>query len=150
MDVYRAPMRARDRDLPPGAGAEFGLANGLVGIGDQLPGTPPTLQEAVLAAHEVHGAKAARMLAGFAAVPDGSLVWTRDAQDAYRLGRIDGPWRYVEHETGIVHVRPTYWLPEPQDPPPAVVATFARGGRNFQRIRDELTERLSAACFPDR
>lgn len=30
--IYRAPMRARDLDVPAGAGAEYGLSSGVVGI----------------------------------------------------------------------------------------------------------------------
>ena len=54
--IYRAPMRARDLDVPAGVGAEFGLASGVVGIG---PG---------------HGEKAARALHRFATLPTGVFV----------------------------------------------------------------------------
>ena len=37
LPLYRAPMRARGLDVPPGAGADHCLARGLVGIG-QAPG----------------------------------------------------------------------------------------------------------------
>ena len=56
MCIYRAPMRARDLDVPAGVGAEFGLASGVVGIG---PG---------------HGEKAARALHRFATLPTGVFV----------------------------------------------------------------------------
>ena len=92
--VYRAPMRARDRDIPPGAGAEFGLARGVVGIGDVLAAAPVALEQAIFAASDEHGPKAGRMLRRFAELPDGSFVWTRVADGSYRLGRIAGPWRY--------------------------------------------------------
>ena len=45
---------------------------------------------------------------------------------------------------GIVHVRPATWLDRSFDEaevPLAVAATFARGGRNFQRTHDEAAER---------
>lgn len=73
--VYRAPMRARDRDAPEGAGAEHGLARGLVGIGDALAAPPGTLDNAVAAAGETHGDKAGRMLRRFPEAPlwDGGL-----------------------------------------------------------------------------
>src|SRR3954465_8237526 len=108
--IYRAPMRARARDLPAGAGAEFGLAHGVVGIGDALPRTPATIDEAVAAA----GGKPGRMLRHFAELPDGSLVWTRVTDGTYRLGRISGPWRYDDspaaRSVGIHHVRSATWL----------------------------------------
>jgi hypothetical protein len=152
--IYRAPMRARDRDAPPGAGAAFGLAHGLVGTGDALDVVPATIDEAVAAATDRHGEKAGRMLRRFAAVPDGAFVWTREADGTYRLGRIDGPWRYVDtlaaREVGIHHVRPAAWLDRPfgEDEVPAGVAfTYARGGRNLQRTHDEDAERETAALW---
>lgn len=153
--IYRAPMRARDRDAPAGAGAEHGLRHGLVGIGDALAGpAPSSLDDAVAAAAEQHGEKAGRLLRAFAEVPDGTFVWTRVGDGTYRLGRIDGAWRYDDapaaHAVGIHHVRPATWLDRPfgdDDVPAAVAATFARGGRNFQRTHDEPAERRTAALW---
>lgn len=148
--IYRAPMRARDRELRPGLGAEFGLRHGLVGIGDVLPEAPGSLDEAVEAAAAVHGPKAGRMLRRFAELPDGVFVWTRDTDGMYHLGRISGPWRYDDspdaREVGIHHVRPADWLDRPfgEDEVPAAVAeTFARGGRNFQRTHHTEAEHRS-------
>jgi hypothetical protein len=141
--VLRAPMRPRDRDIAPGAGAAFGLRHGLVGIGDVLDRPPASLDAAIEAAAARHGAKAGRMLDRFARVDDGAYVWTRTPDGAFRLGRIAGPWRYDDspgaHAVGIHHVRPARWIDRPigEDEAPAAVArTFARGGRNLQRIRD--------------
>jgi hypothetical protein len=55
---------------------------------------------------------------------------------------VTGPWRYdatsAAYDADLVHVRPCTWdthaLAEHQVPG-AVAATFRRGGRNFQRIR---------------
>jgi hypothetical protein len=134
--IYRAPMRARDRDAPPGAGARFGLEHGLVGIGDG-----PTEKDA-------------RMRDRFAGLPDGTLVWTRDEDGAYHLGRISGPYRRDDSEAaravGIHHVRPATWLDRPfgEDEVPAdVAATFARGGRNLQRTHSAHAERGTAALW---
>lgn len=126
-------MRARDREVP---GAPFGLEHGLVGIGD----TP--------------GPKGERMLARFGDLPEGTFVWTRSPDGRYHLGRIAGPLRRdgsaAARAAGIVHVRPAAWLDRPfgdDDVPAAVAATFARGGRNLQRIRDEAAERRTAALW---
>jgi hypothetical protein len=147
-------MRARDRDAPPGAGAEHGVRRGLVGIGDALPDPPRTVAAAVAAAVTAHGSRAGRLVRRFAEVDDGAFIWTRDARGAFRLGRIAGSWRYDDspgaRETGVHHVRPALWLAElfdEQDVPAGVVATFARGGRNFQRIRDQDVERGTAALW---
>ena len=116
-EVYRAPMRARDRDEH---GADVLVDRGLVGIaGGQ-------------------GEKADRMLRRFAELPDGVFVWTRDSGGGYWLGRMAGPYRHEDSDAGIPHVRPARWMPRPfgeDEVPAAVAATFARGGRNFQRIR---------------
>jgi len=130
--VFRAPMRARERDALPGAGAEFGLEHGVVGIGDEV----------------------GRRLERFAGLPDGSFVWTRDADGLHHLGRIAGPWRRDDtpaaRAVGIVNVRPARWLAEPipeDDVPTAVLATFARGGRNLQRIHDARVAPATAALW---
>jgi predicted Mrr-cat superfamily restriction endonuclease len=149
-------MRARDRDASHGAGAEAGLEGGFVGIGDALPTPPETLRDAIDGAARTHGNKAARMLARFAELPDGTFVWTRDSSDLYHLGRLAGPWRYEDPDhtnnaPGICHVRPADWLPRAfteDDVPAAVAETFARGGRNLQRIDDADAERRTAALWP--
>src|SRR5687768_8536565 len=68
-----------------------------------------------------------RGLERFAGLPDGAFVWTRDTDGLYHLGRISGPLR--------------------RDESPAVAATFARGGRNFQRTHDAAAERLTAELW---
>ncbi len=141
-------MRSRTRDAPPGAGAEFGVTAGLVGIGERVDGVPPSLAAAVAAVTAEHGEKAGRMLARFASLPDATFVWTRQRDGTYRLGRIAGAWRYDDspaaRDVGIHHVRPTIWSPQQlgdREVPAAVARTFARGGRNLQRIHDEPAER---------
>lgn len=134
--IYRAPMRPRDRDDVPGAGTEHGLRHGIVGIGE--PGD----------------AKAARASQRFADLPTGTLVWSRDTAGRFHVGRISGPARRDDsseaQRVGIRIVRPTHWksrsyaLPEI---PPAVAATFARGGRNFQRVHDPDAERRTAELW---
>jgi hypothetical protein len=147
-------MRARNRELPPGVGAEHGLAEGLVGIGDALATVPPSLEAAVAAAVAEHGAKAGRMLRRFADLADGAFVWTRAGDGAFFLGRVAGSWRYDDspaaRAVGIHHVRPTRWRPEPfgQDVVPvAVLETFARGGRNLQRIHGAGVEQRTAELW---
>lgn len=134
--IYRAPMRSRELDLPPGKGAEYGLAQGVVGIG---PG---------------RGEKAARMLHRFATLPDGVFVWTRDCAGHYYLGQVAGPLREDRSAgaaaVGISHVRPTVWLEhafQEDEVPGAVAATFARGGRNFQQTHDDQAESATAETW---
>lgn len=81
-----------------------------------------------------------------------ALIWTRTVDGRYAVGCISGPWRYDDSpaacRVGIHHVRPARWGPRllsPEEVPVAVVETFARGGRNFQRIRSTLAERQTSA-----
>lgn len=138
----RAPMRARTVDAPPGAGADHGIRRGLVAIGEPLARVPATLDDAVAATAAEHGEKAARMLERFAALPDGTVVWTQDSAGVFHRGTIAGPWRYDASAEGLllglVHARATAWEPDafgPDAVPAKVAATFARGGRNLQAIR---------------
>lgn len=132
--VYRAPLRSRRDDIDPQATLDRAHALGLCGFG-----------------RHGHGDFLTRRVARLAAVPDGSLVWTRDGDGWYWLGRIDGPYFHDADGDGVdlVHVRPCTWQSEPVPEsrcPAAVLRTFARGGRNFQQIHDhrvaEESERL--------
>ena len=128
-DVYRAPLRSRRDDIDPAATLARALRLGLCGFGDDAPD---------------------RRVARFAAVEDGSLVWTRDFDGLFWLGRLEGPLRYDDTAEAVavdlVHVRPCTWRSPPvteSAAPPAVVATFGRGGRNFQQIHDPAVGPLS-------
>jgi hypothetical protein len=135
-DVYRAPMRSRSDDVDVRMTIERARMLNLCGFGQRVRDSGE--QE-----------RLARRVARFSAISDGSFVWTRDGDGLYWLGRIDGPYAYdndvAAAAVDLVHVRPCRWLPEPvleSDVPPAVVATFARGGRNFQQTH-------GAAVGPD-
>ena len=119
--VYRAPMRSRRDDVDPQLAVDRAHALGLCGFGGD--------HDAV---------RLARRIERFAEVADGSFVWTRDADGLYWLGRVGGPYSYDAggESVDLVHVRPCRWLTTPvveSQAPPAVVATFGRGGRNFQQ-----------------
>ncbi|ULE34113.1 GAF domain-containing protein [Mycobacterium sp. IDR2000157661] len=123
VDVYRAPMRSRDDRVNPQASLERALRSNLVGFG--CAGADHRLP---------------RRIERLADVADGSFVWTRDADGRYWLGRITGAYFHDDSVAAaavdVVHVRPCRWTDEPvPEPlvPPAVVATFGRGGRNFQQ-----------------
>lgn len=155
--IYRAPMRARNRDdVPAGAGAEHGVRHGLVGIGERLDAVPASVDEAVAAAADQDGEKAGRMVRKLAGLADGTLIWTRDADGVFHLGRVRGPWRYdasrAAERVGIHHVRDVRWLPRTfaaDEVPAAVAETFRRGGRNLQRTHDDDAERRTAALWAE-
>ncbi|MGZ8802338.1 MAG: GAF domain-containing protein [Mycobacterium sp.] len=122
--VYRAPLRSRSEDIDPWGTTDRAQSLGLCGFGGK--DDPVRL---------------ARRIERFAEAADGSFVWTRDADGRYWLGRLDGPYFYDAdgEDVDLVHVRPCRWCTVPvaeSAAPPAVVATFGRGGRNFQRIHD--------------
>ena len=116
-------MRSRDDSVDVQDTIDRALRRGLVGFGCR--GDDARLE---------------RRVERFAAVAEGSFVWTRASDGAYWLGRIAGPYARDGSDAAtavdLVHVRPCRWLGSPvrdADVPVAVVATFRRGGRNFQR-----------------
>ena len=127
--VYRAPMRSRRDDVDFGATIARARARGLCGFGG------PRESQA--------DERLTRRIQRFRDVDDGSFVWTRDRDGLYWLGRIHGPYFYDADGDAVagdlVHVRECRWLATSlleQAVPAAVVATFRRGGRNFQQTHD--------------
>lgn len=152
--VYRAPMRSRDDSIRTGLAVERALRLGVCGVGGRLDDRPESLDIALVAVDARHGERMARRLERFAAVPDGGFVWTCDVDGLFHLGRISGPWRYdaspAASACDLVHVRPCDWLAEPvaaQLVPAGVLHTFARGGRNWQRIHADGVESDTAAFW---
>lgn len=152
--VYRAPMRSRDDRVPDGPAVERALAIGVCGVGGILDAPPASFADALADVDAAHGERMARRLERFAAAPDGALVWTRDDEGLLWLGMLDGAWRYdaasAARDVDLVHVRPCRWLAAPIPPgdvPSAVRATFARGGRNWQRINDADVAEESIALW---
>lgn len=133
--MYRAPLRSRRDDVDPQGTLARALSSGLCGFGgDRDP------------------ERLARRVERFAEVDDGSFVWTRDGDGLFWLGRIDGPYSYdaAGESVDLVHVRPCRWLAAPfveAATPPAVIATFGRGGRNFQEIHDADVGEQSARLW---
>jgi hypothetical protein len=138
--VYRAPMRSRNDAVSPLATIDRARRLGLCGFGQSVSRSAE--QERLL-----------RRVARFAELDEGSFVWTRDTDGWFWLGRVFGPYFYDAGRTAaavdLVHVRPCEWLCTPvleHDAPAAVIATFRRGGRNFQKIHhpsiDQATQRI--------
>lgn len=139
MPTYRAPMRSRRDDVDPALAVRRALDLGLCGLGGVLRATPSDLHDAVRATADEHGARSAARLARFAAVEDGAVVWTRDDDGLFHVGRLDGAWHYddapLARRADLVHVRPCSWRSPDAAVPGPVLETFGRGGRNFQQIR---------------
>ncbi|MDP9822928.1 GAF domain-containing protein [Nocardioides massiliensis] len=132
--VFRAPMRSRDDTVDHAAALAWAFEHDLCGVGERGDGGDTT------------DARVQARAERFAAAPAGAFVWTQDAAGVYRLGRITGEATYDESPVArrhdLPHQRPCAWLPGPvpePELPAAVRQTFARGGRNFQRINPATT-----------
>ncbi|MBE1551143.1 hypothetical protein GGC64_005203 [Mycobacterium sp. OAS707] len=143
-EVFRAPMRSRSDDVDPRATIERARRLGLCGFGQRVR-------------DRGEKERLARRVARFAEIEDGAFVWTRDVDGFYWLGRIEGPYFYDDDADAtavdLVHVRRCRWLPEPaleSDAPAAVVATFSRGGRNFQQTHDPDVGPQTARLWEER
>ena len=145
--VYRAPMRSRCDAVALEATVSRARALGVCGFGGRLQPAPRDVEdaeEAVALATAQHDVRLAARIARFADVEADSFVWTRDGDGLFWLGRVRGPWRY-DTDAGaaavdLVHVRACEWRDTPvllDEAPAAVLATFGRGGRNFQRIHHD-------------
>jgi hypothetical protein len=140
--VYRAPMRSRRDDVPLDATLARAISSKVCGFGGVLAPVPRDLDDAVELAAQ-HDQRLAGRIARFADVATDSFVWTRDGDALFWLGRLRGPWHYdadpAAAAVDLVHVRRCAWsdIPVlPSEAPAAVLATFGRGGRNFQQIHD--------------
>ena len=152
--TYRAPMRSRRDDVDPGLAVERALALGVCGTGGRLPSPPKDLAAALRETARTYDERTARRLERFAAVPLGAYVWTRDVDGLYLVGRVSGGWRYdatpEAFEVDLVHVRDCDWREKPvpvEHVPPAVLRTYARGGRNFQQTHDDAVTAQSALVW---
>lgn len=157
VSVYRAPMRSRRDDVDHAAAVRRALRLGLCGVGGRLDRPPADLAAAIAAVAATYDERTAARLERFTAVPEGAFVWTMDGDGGFFLGRVTGPWRYdpalAAHAVDLVHVRGCDWLEDPVLPrraPPAVAQTFARGGRNVQRIRHPEAAAQTQAVWQDR
>jgi hypothetical protein len=137
-------MRSRSDGIDVRATIEHARRKGLCGFG--RPAREPGELD-----------RLARRVARFAEVDDGSFVWTRDPDGLYWLGRIAGAYRHDSDDNAVavdlVHVRPCDWLAEPLlEPrvPAAVVATFRRGGRNFQQTHDPFVSQQTQRIWDGR
>ena len=131
-------MVSRLDDVDAAEAVERAVGAGVCAVGGRLVEAPDDLAAAVHAVAREWDERVARRLERFAAVPSGARVWTRDGAGLFRCGELVGPWRYDADPDAwrldVVHVRACRWS-DPLDPPGAVLDTFARGGRNFQRVR---------------
>ncbi|MDN4481787.1 GAF domain-containing protein [Demequina muriae] len=150
-------MRSRRADVPDGAGVERALNARVCGLGGVLDPPPVSRDDAIAKAREQHDDRLARRIGRFDDAPSGAYVWTRDVDGWYWLGRLEGAWAYDESAAAIradlVHVRPCRWLTSPTadaEVPSGVLATFARGGLNWQQTHaagtSEASQRLWRAA----
>ena len=155
--VFRAPMRSRRVDVDEGAAGERALTLGVCGLGGPLLDPPPaTVSDAVGRIAADGDDRLAARLARFADAPDGAFVWTSDPDGLVWLGRLRGGWYYdadaAAAEADLIHVRPCQWMSAPvaeRRVPAGVRVTFARGGKNWQRIRSADVFEASTRLWED-
>jgi hypothetical protein len=147
-------MRSRRDDVPVDATLSRAKSLHVCGFGGTLRPPPRDVDEAIGRAAKQHDIRLARRIGRFAAVADGSFVWTRDDDQLFWLGRVQGAWRYDASEEAaavdLVHVRPCSWADDPvlaSEAPAAVLMTYDRGGRNFQQIHDPRVAAQSAVSW---
>lgn len=152
--VHRAPLWSRDDAVDREAAVAWALRRGVVAVGGRLDERPQDAGDAVELVRRQHDDRVADRLERFMAVAPGDFVWTRSDGLGFRLGRITGAWRFDDsasaRELDLQHVRPCVWLDAevpPPDVPADVFATFARGGRNFQRTRSSSAEVSTAQLW---
>ena len=135
-------MRSRLDSVDVAGAVERALDLGVVGVGGRLAVPPIDLADALARVSDEHDERVARRLERFMVIADGAEVWTRDEDGLFHRGVVTGPWRLDDsreaYDADLRHVRPCAWdeaALEEHRVPPAVAATYRRGGRNFQRIR---------------
>lgn len=138
--VYRAPMRSPSAD--DGSAVDWAIAAGVVGLDGALGARVDDFDEMLAVANHELDERTTRRILRFAQTPTGSLVWTYDSSGGLHLGRLHGDWRYdpgdVARRLGLPHQRACDWANGPVPyalVPVSVIEAFARGGRNWQRIR---------------
>ena len=87
-------------------------------------------------------------------LPDGALIWTRDPEGGYYIGRVCGPWRYLVGDEpsyfDIHNVRPARIVAcaLKSAVPRSVQKAFSRG-QALQRVHDADARRCSASLFAE-
>ncbi|MDO3397772.1 GAF domain-containing protein [Nocardioides sp. SOB44] len=131
--VLRAPMRSRDDAVDHAAAVRRALAQGVCGTGGRLSREPVDLPDALGLVEEEHDQRVAARLRRFAEEADGTWPGpaTPTAAGGEACSTVAGATTPARRRTASA------WL-EVADPdvPPAVRSSFARGGRNLQRIHD--------------
>lgn len=113
MKVWRINLKPATSGVDP---REFCLAKGILGVGWALGDAESLSWEEYsrVPREEKWKGWAAALGALHDRMKVNDLVWTRDRQGNYYLGRVAGPWRYIgteEHrQAAIVNVRPCKWI----------------------------------------
>ncbi len=133
--------------------------NGIVGVGWQIEyETEPVLWETYekIAREKycINGSRSwsSALNAIYRDIKQDDLIWTRDKQGIYYIGRIKGDWRYETSpdckKADIVNVRGCEWhkVGTVGDIPGKIVSSFARS-RTVQKIRNDSVMRFSKNLY---
>src|SRR5215211_149005 len=164
MKVWRLKIKsAAEEGVDP---REFCFRNGLLGVGWQPPGSLGKLEGEE--GWRTYREKAERYFkvenkdrgwwpalnAVYNKMKVNHLVWARDGDGIYYLGRVRGNWRYAddgEHgRANIVNVRDCEWHKAgAEDAVPGGVARRLHMGRTLQEIHDPAIEDFSKLRYKD-
>ena len=126
---------------------QFCFDNNIVGVGWRAPSSGPFLtpEEYKASAVITYGQSTSWQAAINAicyGLQPGHLVWTRDGQGNYYLGRIEGDWQYQDAQSNLdadmLNIRPCIWHKVgTADAVPGKVASSFFSRRTLQHIYDE-------------
>ncbi len=128
------------------------LRQGVVGIGWRVPTKPSTWDEYWALGQKEYGdrgwSKAANAVGSRMAV--GDIVWVRDFQGYYYVGKISGEWEYRDDpenlEADIINVRPCKLFRIGLSVPGKIVNCFIPRA-TIQQIHDDTSELFSTFVF---
>ncbi len=156
MNIWR--INLKPSSIPNVNPRQFCLKNGVVGVGWRISEDKinPTFEEYYNIGKEWYGDSNSSWEVAINAISKrmkiNDLIWTRDKQNNYYLGRIIGEWEYQcskeNLESDIINVRKCDWVKiGTVDSVPGKLVNSFIPPRTLQRIDDDLVEAYSKLIF---
>lgn len=163
-DLWRTKLRSTKDGIVHQSQEEHCFSDNVIGVGwgiDDLPsGASIDEVTGAIAKVDLPGwrKRAAQQVRRFAVEAEiGQLIWTRDKNGRYHLGRFTSDWRYdaseIAFETDIHQVRSVVWASETFseiDIPGAIMRSFIGQTNAMQRILDPAARIFSVELWNDR
>lgn len=162
-DLWRTKLRSTKDGIDHGGQERHCFADQVIGVGWAIEGlsSGASLDEVTEAIEAVDlkgwRKRAAQQVRRFAELAQiGQLIWTRDKNGRYHLGRFTSDWRYdsskIAFETDLHQVRSVLWAPETfseVDIPGAIMRSFIGQTNAMQRILDPAARVFSVELWND-